>query len=67
MSDDNNEHQRILKQQAHQEKRRVFHLEHGRWPEDSEISDVSTTQTVATTPATVEQDDPFDRLFEPRD
>jgi hypothetical protein len=34
MPDDNNEHQRLLKQQAHQEKRRAFYLEHGRWPAD---------------------------------
>ncbi len=67
MSDNNNEHQRILKQEAHKKKRIDFHREHGRWPDDSEISDASTTETKATATAIVEQDDPFDYLFEPRD
>ena len=66
MSNDNNEHQRLLKQQAHQEKQRAFYLEHGRWPADGEISDAANTQTEAVTTATVEQDDPLDGLFEPR-
>jgi hypothetical protein len=65
MSNDSNEQQRFLKQQAHQEKQRAFYLEHGRWPADGEISDTAKTQTEATT--TVEQDDPLDYLFEPRD
>lgn len=65
MSNDNNEHQRLLKQQAHQEKRRAFYLEHGRWPADSEISDAANPQTEAPT-TTVEQHDPFDYLFESR-
>jgi len=66
MSNDSNEHHRLLKQQAHQEKRRAFYLEHGRWPADGEISDAANTQTEATTTTTVEQDDPLDYLFEPR-
>jgi hypothetical protein len=63
---DNNEHQRVLKQEAHKKRRINFHREHGRWPEDSEISDAAAPQTAATTPATVEQDHPFDYLSEPR-
>lgn len=60
MSNDNNEHQRLLKQQAHQEKRRIFYLKHGCWPKDSEIAEAPIT-------ATFEQIEPFDLLFEPRD
>jgi len=60
MSNDNNEHQRALKQEAHKKKRIDFHREHGRWPDDSEISE-------APSPAAVQPDDPFDRWFEPRD
>src|SRR5712671_315399 len=37
----------FLKQEAHKKKKIDFHREHGRWPEDSEISDASTTQTEA--------------------
>ena len=60
MSNDSNEHRRLLTQQAHQEKRRAFYLEHGRWPADGEIPDAFSTQTEATTTTTLEQDDPFD-------
>jgi hypothetical protein len=67
MSNDSNEHQRFLKQQAHQEKQRAFYLEHGRWPANGEISDAANTQTEANTTTTVEQDDSLDYLFEPRD
>lgn len=66
MSNDSNEHQRLLKQQTHQEKRRAFYLVHGRWPAGGEIPDAFNARTEATTTTTIEPDDPFDYLFEPR-
>ncbi len=54
---DNNEHQRFLKQQELQEKRIAFYRDHGYWPKDK----------APATPPAIQQDDPLDYLFEPRD
>lgn len=62
MSEINNEHERLLKQEAYKKKQIDFYRKNGRWPEDSEISEAPTTTTAARI-----QNDDFERLFQPRD
>lgn len=63
MAEINNEYERTLKQEAYRKKQIDFYRKHGRWPEDSEISEAPTTPTVAA----VDENEDFDRLFVPRD
>ena len=66
MSEENNEHQRFLKQQANRKKQLDFYYKHGRLPEDSEISEAPTSATSLQQEYLLD-DDLFDDLFVPRD
>jgi hypothetical protein len=62
MSEINNECERALMQEAYKKKQIDFCHKHGRWPEDSEISEAPTIDTTARV-----RDDGLESLFEPRD
>ena len=58
MPNDNQGQQRLLQQEAYRKRRIDFYRQHGRWPEDWEISEGPATPTGPP--------DPLERLFAPR-